>query len=45
MEEDCTAWVAWWVEFAAVLLIAAGLFQLTPPKNYCLTRYRSPSAC
>jgi predicted metal-binding membrane protein len=29
-------------EFAAVLLIAAGLFQLTPLKNYCLTRCRSP---
>ncbi len=30
------------VEFAAVLLVAAGLFQLTPLKNYCLTRCRSP---
>ncbi|MDD3448390.1 MAG: DUF2182 domain-containing protein, partial [Gammaproteobacteria bacterium] len=29
-------------EFAAALLIAAGLFQLTPLKDYCLTRCRSP---
>lgn len=29
---------------AAALLIAAGLYQLTPLKNACLTRCRSPSA-